>query len=103
MLTAEISDAQGEARHGLSSTHLTIQPISQSSPRGRSKSSSSSSLALVQTSSRSTRAANYLIRSFLSKRFWEAHRAQGEDLSHSQLIGPQSAPAQDKASDVTHA
>ncbi|CCE31694.1 uncharacterized protein CPUR_05548 [Claviceps purpurea 20.1] len=43
------------------------------------------------------------LRSFLSKRFWATHRAQGEDLSHSQLIGPQSASAQDKASDVTHA
>ncbi|KAG5987217.1 hypothetical protein E4U52_007798 [Claviceps spartinae] len=50
------------------------------------------------------------LRSFLSKRFWEAHRAQlpvqdpqGEDLSDSQLIGPQSAPARGKASDVSHA
>ncbi|KAG5973361.1 hypothetical protein E4U58_005277 [Claviceps cyperi] len=50
------------------------------------------------------------LRSFLSKRFWEAHRAklpaqdpQGEDVSHSQLIGPQSAPARNKASDVSHA
>ncbi|KAG5923291.1 hypothetical protein E4U61_003799 [Claviceps capensis] len=50
------------------------------------------------------------LRSFLSKRFWEAHRAQlpvqdaqGEDLSHSQLIGPQSTPPQNKTSDVAHA
>ncbi|KAG5963968.1 hypothetical protein E4U57_005718 [Claviceps arundinis] len=48
------------------------------------------------------------LRSFLSKRFWEAHRAQlpvqdpqGEDLSHSHLTGPQSAPARGKASDLS--